>query len=184
MRQAISTRLNLEMAVTDEMKAIALDLRPEDVCLVPEKRQEITTEGGLEVYEQYDKVAPFISQLEQAGIRVSLFIDPDEKQIDASRRLGVSAIELHTGAFADAKDESERERQLERIIIAVSIGEAAGLRVNAGHGLNYKNVEPIARIEGIQELNIGHAIIAEAVFEGLGPAVRRMRELINNPGEK
>ncbi|MDB4826640.1 pyridoxine 5'-phosphate synthase, partial [Gammaproteobacteria bacterium] len=119
MRQAISTRMNLEMAVTDEMKAIALDLRPEDVCLVPEKRQEITTEGGLEVYEQYDKVAPFISQLEQAGIRVSLFIDPDEKQIDASRRLGVSAIELHTGAFADAKDESERERQLERIIIAV-----------------------------------------------------------------
>ena len=112
MRQAISTRMNLEMAVTDEMKAIALDLKPEDVCLVPEKREEITTEGGLEVYEQYEKVAPFISQLEQSGIRVSLFIDPDEKQIDASRRLGVSAIELHTGAFADAKDESERERQL------------------------------------------------------------------------
>ncbi|MCP4952077.1 pyridoxine 5'-phosphate synthase [Arenicellales bacterium nBUS_48] len=183
MRQAISTRMNLEIAVTDEMKAIALDLRPEDVCLVPEKRQEITTEGGLEVYEQYDKVAPFISQLEQSGIRVSLFIDPDEKQIEASRRLGVSAIELHTGAFADAKDEPERERQLQRITTAVSLGEAAGLRVNAGHGLNYNNVEPIARIEGIQELNIGHAIIAEAVFEGLGPAVRRMRELINNPGE-
>lgn len=183
MRQAISTRMNLEMAVTDEMKAIALDLKPDDVCLVPEKRQEITTEGGLGVYEQYEKVAPFISQLERSGIRVSLFIDPDEKQIDASRRLGVSAIELHTGAFADAKDESERERQLERIITAVSLGEAAGLRVNAGHGLNYKNVEPIARIKGIRELNIGHAIIAEAVFEGLGSAVRRMRELIDCPSE-
>ncbi len=183
MRQAISTRMNLEMAVTDEMKAIALDLKPEDVCLVPEKREEITTEGGREAYEQYEKVAPFISQLERTGIRVSLFIDPDEKQIDASRRLGVSAIELHTGAFADAKDESERERQLERIITAVSLGEAAGLRVNAGHGLNYKNVEPIARIKGIQELNIGHAIIAEAVFEGLGSAVRRMRELIDCPSE-
>jgi pyridoxine 5-phosphate synthase len=176
------TRMNLEMAVTEEMKQIALSVKPDDICLVPEKRQEITTEGGLNVADQAASLEPFIDTLQSAGIRVSLFIDPDESQIVASHAVGASVIELHTGAYAEARSASQIRAELSRIETAVKIAEDHGFRVNAGHGLNYENVEPIVAIRSIKELNIGHAIISEALFAGLAGAVRRMRELMNRAG--
>lgn len=182
MREAIATRMNLEMAVTEEMKQIALSVKPDDICLVPEKRQEITTEGGLNVADQAASLEPFIDTLQSAGIRVSLFIDPDESQIVASHAVGASVIELHTGAYAEARSASQIRAELSRLETAVKIAEDHGFSVNAGHGLNYENVEPIVAIRSIKELNIGHAIISEALFAGLAGAVRRMRELMNRAG--
>ena len=179
-RDVITTRMNLEMAVTDEMEAIARQVQPEDVCLVPEKREELTTEGGLDVAGQQRTLARFVQGLESDGIRVSLFIDPDPTQIKASANVGASAIELHTGVYAEADNEASAKRELTRLAAARDLGESLGLRVNAGHGLHYGNVEPIAAMPGIAELNIGHAIIARAVFSGLADAVREMRALMSS----
>ena len=177
-RPALRTRMNLECAITPDMLAIACDIRPQDVCLVPENRRELTTEGGLDVLGRYDEVAAAVARLHDAGIRVSLFIDPEADQIAAAARSGARVIELHTGAYADAADDATRAVQLERIRAAVAVGVGEGLRVNAGHGLHYDNVEPIAALPGIAELNIGHAIVAQAVFDGWEPAIRRMKALL------
>lgn len=177
-RPALRTRMNLECAITPEMLAIACDIRPHDVCLVPENRRELTTEGGLDVLGRYDEVASAVARLHDAGIRVSLFIDPEADQIDAAARAGARVIELHTGTYADAPDAASRATQMERLRAAIAVGVGEGLRVNAGHGLHYDNVEPIAALPGISELNIGHAIVAQAVFDGWEPAIRRMKALL------
>jgi pyridoxine 5-phosphate synthase len=177
MREALQTRMNLEMAVTDEMIGIAQRVLPQDCCLVPESRQEITTEGGLDVAGQLPRVAEACRALGSAGIRVSLFIDPDAAQIEAALRAGAPVVELHTGAYAGA-DGSARAREFERLRGAAKQAASLGITVNAGHGLNYHNVEPIAAIPEIVELNIGHAIVARAVFDGLPKAVRDMKDLM------
>lgn len=175
-RQAIRTRMNLEMALTAEMLDNALAVLPEDVCIVPERREEVTTEGGLNVLAQQQKTADFIRQLSQEGIRVSLFIDADETQIRAAKAVGAPVIELHTGAYADATTTAERSRELARIEEAAHFASELGLIVNAGHGLTIHNVGPIARILAIEELNIGHSIMAQALFLGLPEAIRQMKE--------
>jgi pyridoxine 5-phosphate synthase len=177
MREALQTRMNLEMAVTDEMIRNALNVRPQDACLVPESRQEITTEGGLDVVGQSARVSDAVASLAGAQIRVSLFIDPEQGQIEAARRCGAPVIELHTGAYADASG-AARAREFERLRTAAKFAASLGLTVNAGHGLNYHNVEPIAAIREIIELNIGHSIVARAIIDGLGKAVRDMKELM------
>ena len=177
MREALQTRMNLEMAVTEEMIRIAQKVLPQDCCLVPESRQEVTTEGGLDVEGQGARVADAVKALGGAGIRVSLFIDPDLAQIEAAQRAGAPVIELHTGAYADSTG-GARAREFERLLGAAKFAARLGLIVNAGHGLNYHNVEPIAAIQEIVELNIGHAIVARAVFDGLAKAVRDMKELM------
>lgn len=179
MRQTIQTRMNLEMAVTDEMINIACNTLPEEVCLVPEKREELTTEGGLDVAGNISKISDGTRRLQEAGILVSLFIDPDRTQLDASIDAGATVVELHTGHFADAKTDELCDRELESIWEAVDYGRSKGLKVNAGHGLHYHNVERIAAIPGLSDLNIGHAIIARAVFTGLAEAVREMKDLMN-----
>jgi pyridoxine 5-phosphate synthase len=176
--RVLKTRMNLEMAVTEEMLALAERLRPPHCCLVPEKRTEVTTEGGLDVVGAEADIRKACERLGRAGIEVSLFIDPEFAQIDASVRCGAPVIELHTGAYADAEDPHARARELARIERAVAHALAKGLTVNAGHGLNYVNVEPVAAIRGINELNIGHAIIARAVITGLPEAVREMKRLM------
>lgn len=173
----VSTRVNLEMAVTDEMLAIAEFNRPADVCLVPEKRQELTTEGGLDVIGSFDDITRACARLADANIRVSLFVDPDREQLQASREAGAPVVELHTGAYADADPEA-RDRELKRIVDAAAFGQAAGLQVNAGHGLHYGNVQPIVAIPELVELNIGHAIVARALFIGLEAAVGEMLALM------
>ncbi|PXX48230.1 MULTISPECIES: pyridoxine 5'-phosphate synthase [Aquitalea] len=178
MRQVIKTRMNLEMAMTPEMLANALAVAPEDVCLVPEKREEVTTEGGLDVLGHYADVCHYTETLQQAGIRVSIFIDPDRAQISKAYEAGARVIELHTGAYADAIHAAEREAELARIRGAAAFAAELGMVVNAGHGLNYHNVKPIAAIPQITELNIGHAIIGQAVFVGLDRAVRDMKALM------
>jgi pyridoxine 5-phosphate synthase len=178
LRALLQTRMNLEMAVTDEMIGIALRIKPQDVCLVPERREELTTEGGLDVIGHFEKVQDACRRLGEAGIRVSLFIDPDEAQLDASKATGAPVVELHTGCFADAESESASEIELGRIKNAVVHGVALGLRVNAGHGLHYHNVHRIAAIPGVEELNIGHAIVAHALFVGWDDAVREMKALM------
>lgn len=175
--EVMRTHMNLEMAVTDEMVAIAKRIQPTDVCLVPEKREELTTEGGLDVAGQLDKVRAACRELDAAGIRVSLFIDPERAQLDAAVAAGAPVVELHTGRYADSEGDEQAE-ELERISDAARYGSGLGLVINAGHGLHYQNVNPIARIEQIVELNIGHAIIARAVFDGLGPAVAEMKRLM------
>lgn len=177
-QQVLLTRLNLEMAVTDEMVKYAEKMQPEHVCLVPEKRQELTTEGGLDVIAQEAKVAEATKHLNEKGIEVSLFIDPDLKQIDASARCEAPVIEIHTGTYAEAKTIAEREKELDRIIKATEYAHKIGLIVNAGHGLNYQNVQAIAKIPQINELNIGHGIIARAIFMGLEAAVREMKRIM------
>ena len=177
MREALQTRMNLEMAVTDEMVRIALKVLPQDCCLVPESRQEVTTEGGLNVLAQSARVGDAVKTLAGAGIRVSLFIDPDPLQIEGAQRAGAQAIELHTGAYADSSG-AARAREFERLSTAAAFAARLGLIVNAGHGLNYHNVEPIAAIAEIVELNIGHAIVARSVIDGLAKAVRDMKELM------
>ncbi len=170
--------LNMEMAPTEEMKRIALDVKPERITLVPEKREEITTEGGLDVVSIKDYLEEYIKDIKKAGIKVALFIDPEEKQIDASLDVGADAIELHTGEYANSKTDTERKKQLDRIEKAAKYGKSIGLNVFAGHGLTYTNVQPVAKIREIEELNIGHSIIANSVFWGLEEAVRKMKKLI------
>jgi pyridoxine 5-phosphate synthase len=170
--------MNLEMAVTEEMLGIAARIRPQDVCLVPEKREELTTEGGLDVAGQKDKIRDACARLKDAGIRVSLFIDADPKQLEATRECGAPVIEIHTGHYADLEDPVAKTQELDRIRKAVSYGLGLGLTVNAGHGLTYHNVQPIAAISGIHELNIGHAIVAQALFTGWQAAVAEMKRLM------
>jgi pyridoxine 5-phosphate synthase len=169
--------MNLEMAVTEEMIRVARQVQPQDCCLVPESRQEITTEGGLDVAGQIARVADACKALGAAGIRVSLFIDPDAAQVEAAQRAGAPVIELHTGTYAGTEG-AARAREFERVRSAARLAASLGLTVNAGHGLNYHNVQPIAAIPEIVELNIGHAIVARAVFDGLPKAVRDMKELM------
>lgn len=178
LRETLHTRMNLEMAVTEEMIAIACDVRPHFCCLVPEKRQEVTTEGGLDVAGQLTKLRDACRRLEQAGILVSLFIDPDEVQIDAAIAAGAPYIEIHTGAYADAANEGIQTLELERIAKAADYATGKGLKVNAGHGLTYHNVKPVAALPQIHELNIGHAIIGQAVMSGLKDAVADMKRLM------
>jgi len=177
MRRVLQTRMNLEMAVTDEMIRIARQVLPQDCCLVPESRQEITTEGGLDVAGQIARVGDACKALGAAGIRVSLFIDPDAAQVEAAQRAGAPVIELHTGTYTDTEG-AARAREFERVRSAARLAASLGLTVNAGHGLNYHNVQPIAAIPEIVELNIGHAIVARAIFDGLPKAVRDMKELM------
>ncbi|EPL0741356.1 pyridoxine 5'-phosphate synthase [Proteus mirabilis] len=176
--QTVQTRLNLEMAVTEEMIEIACQTQPDFCCLVPEKRQEVTTEGGLDVVGNEEKVADAIKRLSLAGIKVSLFIDPDHEQINAADRVGAPFIEIHTGAYTDAEDEQAQEKEFVRIRDAVTYAASKGLKVNAGHGLHYHNVQRIAALPELYELNIGHAIIGRAVFSGLAPAVEEMKRLM------
>jgi len=176
-RQALQTRVNLEMAATEEMVNIACEVRPADCCLVPERRAEVTTEGGLDVVGQEATLKPMCARLAAAGIRVSLFIDPDHAQLDAAVRLGVPVVELHTGAYAEATGE-RCARELKRVQDAARYAARSGLIVHAGHGLNYHNVQPIAAIPEIVELNIGHAIIARAVIDGIRVAVSEMKRLM------
>lgn len=174
----LRTRMNLECAVTPEMLAIACRIQPQDVCLVPEKRTELTTEGGLDVVGNFSAVQQAVAQLHDAGVRVSLFIDPEAAQIDAAERAGATVIELHTGAYSDAADQAAIDFELARLRSAIAAGAAQGLRVNAGHGLHYDNVQAIVAMPGIAELNIGHAIVARAVFDGWEKAIRDMKALL------
>jgi pyridoxine 5-phosphate synthase len=178
LRGLLKTRMNLEMAVTDEMFAIAERLKPHDCCLVPERREELTTEGGLDVAGQPARIADACRRLAAAGVRVSLFIDADPKQVAAAAACGAPVIEIHTGHYAELDGKSGQARELDRIRAAVEQGRSLGLLVNAGHGLHYENVQPIAAIPGIRELNIGHAIIARAIFTGLHEAVAEMKRLM------
>jgi pyridoxine 5-phosphate synthase len=173
-QEAMRTHMNLEMAVTEEMLGIAANLQPSDVCLVPESREELTTEGGLDVLSQQDKVKDACTRLAEAEIRVSLFIDPDPAQLDAAVIVGAPVIELHTGSYADAEGRLQQS-ELKRVVDAAKYAADIGLVVNAGHGLHYGNVAAIARIEQVVELNIGHAIISRAVFDGLSTAVGEMK---------
>jgi pyridoxine 5-phosphate synthase len=177
-RQTVRTKLNLEMAATEEMQRIALDVRPDIVTLVPEKREELTTEGGLEVFARIESVKSYVGRLQSAGIPVSLFIDPDEQQIAAAKKTGAAWVEVHTGAYANATREEERNAELGKIVEAAKLAASLGLRVGAGHGLNYVNVKAIARIGEVEELNIGHSIISRASLVGMDRAVRDMIAVI------
>lgn len=183
LKELLLTRMNLEMAVTDEMLAIAERIRPADCCLVPERREELTTEGGLDVIGQLPRMREACARLAAAGVQVSLFIDPDLAQLDAARAAGAPVVEIHTGQYADAHDKEARHAELARIRSAVEHGKALGLQVNAGHGLNYQNVQPVAAMPGVSELNIGHAIIARAVFSGIAEAVAEMKRLMQEARE-
>ncbi|AZZ97710.1 pyridoxine 5'-phosphate synthase [Pseudoalteromonas sp. R3] len=178
MAKTIQTRMNLEIAVTDEMLDIACEVKPAYVCLVPEKREELTTEGGLDVVANKAKVTQAVTRLANAGIKVSLFIDADPLQIEAAKDTGAPYIEIHTGAYADAESDAEMQAELERIRTGVKYAHGLGIVVNAGHGLHYHNVKPIAEMPEIYELNIGHAIIARAAIDGLEKAVRDMKRLM------
>ena len=178
LRARLTTRMNLESAVTDEMIAIALKIKPEDMCLVPERREELTTEGGLDVIKHFDQIKRACQRLADAGIRVSLFINADPLQIEAAARAGAPAIEIHTGNYADAATMDAQEERFHAVQKAVQIGIACGLKVNAGHGLHYENVQAIAAIRDISELNIGHAIVARAIFVGFKQAVAEMKQLM------
>jgi pyridoxine 5-phosphate synthase len=176
--KTLKTRMNFEMAVTDEMLDIACDIKPAYVCLVPEKREELTTEGGLDVAGQQDKIAAAVARLTQEGIKVSLFIDADTTQIDAAVAVGAPVIEIHTGCYADALTDADTAIELSRISEMATYAHGKGLVVNAGHGLHYHNVKPIAAIPELYELNIGHSIIARAAIDGLATAVRDMKQLM------
>ncbi len=182
LRGMLQTRMNLECAVTDEMIDNALRIRPHDICLVPERREELTTEGGLDVVRHFDAVQQATERCLEAGIRVSLFIDADRDQLDAAKAVGAPVVEIHTGKYADADSVPAQQHELDRIRQAVALGHGLGLQVNAGHGLNYHNVRPIVAIPHVAELNIGHAIVAEALFIGLEQAVRNMKMLLSGPG--
>ena len=178
LKEVLQTRMNLEMAVTEEMLTIAGRLQPQDCCLVPERREELTTEGGLDVAGQLSRVTDACARLASVGVRVSLFIDADPRQVAAAAATGAPCIEIHTGHYADAATTEQRQAELDRILEAVGLAEDAGLRVHAGHGLHYHNVQVISSIPQIRELNIGHAIIARALFTGLGGAVADMKRLM------
>lgn len=179
LKDVLQTRMNFEMGVTEEMMAFAEKIRPAHICLVPETRQELTTEGGLDVAGQETRIKAAVNRLARTGAEVSLFIDADERQIEAARRVGAPAIELHTGRYSDACTPTEMADQLQRIVDGVALGVGQGLIVNAGHGLHYHNVSAIASINGINELNIGHALVAHALFVGFKTAVSEMKALIN-----
>lgn len=174
----VQTHLNLEMAITGEMLSIAERVRPSDCCLVPERRAELTTEGGLDVVARQPEVAAACARLAEAGMRVSLFIDPEPAQLDAAKSAGAPVVELHTGAYAEARSVAQRARELQRVRDAAEHAQQLGLLVHAGHGLNYHNVQPVAAINHLRELNIGHAIIARALFVGMVEAVREMKRLL------
>jgi pyridoxine 5-phosphate synthase len=178
LRQLITSRLNLEMAVADEIVAIACDVKPDEATLVPEKRQELTTEGGLDVVANEAAVAAAVRHLRKAGIEVSLFLDPDVRQIETAKVLGVHAVEIHTGRYADARGASARARELEALRAAAEFAREQGLHLHMGHGLNYSNVQAVARLPGVEELNIGHSIVARAILVGLERAVREMKDAI------
>lgn len=178
LRDTLQTRMNLEMAVTEEMIAFAEGIRPADCCLVPERREELTTEGGLDVAGQSERIGRACKRLAAAGVRVSLFIDADPVQVEAAARCGAPVIELHTGCYAGAADEAERQREYARLVEAVRVGTEQGLQINAGHGLHYHNVQEVAGLPAIRELNIGHAIVARAIFVGLEKAVAEMKRLM------
>lgn len=178
LRAKLATRMNLEVAITEEMLAFACQLRPQDVCLVPERRAEVTTEGGLDVVGNFAQVKAAVAQLQSEGIRVSLFIDPEHEQIQASAAVGAPVVELHTGCYADSVGDAQAQ-QLQRIQNAARFGVQTGLKINAGHGLHYTNVQAIAAIADITELNIGHAIVAHAVFVGWQNAVREMKAIMH-----
>jgi pyridoxine 5-phosphate synthase len=179
LREIVQTKLNLEMAATEEMQRIALEVKPNLSTLVPEKREELTTEGGLDIASRIDFIKSYISRLQQGGIIVSLFVDPDEKQIAAARKTGADWVEIHTGAYTNAKSEKDREREFQKVTEAAKLAASLGLRVGAGHGLNYVNVHQIARIREVGELNIGHSIISRAALVGLNQAVKDMMRLTN-----
>jgi len=178
LKERMLTKMNLEMAVTDEMVAIACEVQPEDCCLVPEKREELTTEGGLDVLRYQDVITEACKKLKDAGIRVSLFIDADLRQIDAAKQTGAPVIEIHTGHYADAESSSSQLQLLNDITVACEHADNIGLQVNAGHGLNRQNLTDIAGLQSIMELNIGHAIIADSLFMGLDKTVREYKELM------
>jgi pyridoxine 5-phosphate synthase len=178
LRESIMTKLNLEMGNTPEIVDIALRVLPEEVCLVPENRREVTTEGGLDAVGFETLLAPTVRRLQNAGIRVSLFIEPSQEQIDAAKRLGAEIVELHTGAFANAEGDAQAA-ELKRIHAAAEHAHAAGIQVNAGHGINYTNIRALRAVPHLAELNIGHSIVSRAVFDGLGPAVAAMLALMN-----
>ncbi|MCB1734432.1 MAG: pyridoxine 5'-phosphate synthase [Gammaproteobacteria bacterium] len=178
LKDILLSRMNLEMAVTDEMLDIAAQVKPADCCLVPERREELTTEGGLDVAGQKGRMTDACARLAEAGVRVSMFIDADPAQVEASAEVGAPVIEIHTGHFADLTDKAARETEFARIAAAVDLGTRLGLQVNAGHGLNYQNVGRIAALTDVRELNIGHAIVARALFTGLQDAVREMKRLM------
>lgn len=178
LKESMLTRMNLEMAITDAMLAFAEQVKPEDCCLVPEKREELTTEGGLDILSQEARVRDACQRLGEAGVKVSLFIDADMQQIEAAKRCGAPAIEIHTGHYADAVSRMDRQHEFQKIVRAVELGHDLGLQVNAGHGLTYQNVKSVAALTHIRELNIGHAIIAEALFCGIQAAVDKMRRLM------
>jgi pyridoxine 5-phosphate synthase len=178
LRQTVQTKLNLEMAATDEMQRIALEVKPEITTLVPEKREELTTEGGLEVASRIAFFTEYIGRIKQGNISVSLFVDPDDRQIAASKKAGADWVEVHTGTYANARTDRDRAREFDKIVEAAKLAASLGLRVGAGHGLNYVNVKPIARIAEVEELNIGHSIISRASLVGLERAVREMIALL------
>ena len=180
LRETVRSRLNLEMAATEEMQAIALRIKPDMVTLVPERREEVTTEGGLDVASQLASLTTMVQALQSAGIPVSLFVDPDPDQLKASQASGARWVELHTGTYAECAWE-QQPAELARLTEATAQARALGLRVNAGHGLTYQNVEPVAAIEGMEELNIGHTIVARSLAVGLQQAVSEMRRLVENP---
>ena len=178
LRQTVAAKLNLEMACNDDVLAVACQIKPEQATIVPERREEITTEGGLDVLSQLDRVGHVVRQLHDAGISVSLFLAPDLRQIEAGAQLGVEAIELHTGQYADARPGEPREKELAILRKAGAMIRQLGLTLHAGHGLTYHNVQPVAAIEGMHELNIGHSIICRAIMVGLEAAVREMKRLV------
>ncbi len=182
LRQTVRTHLNLEMAATEEMVAIALEVKPDYVTLVPERREEVTTEGGLDILSQVSRLQGVVAALQGAAIPVSLFIDASPAQIEAAAQTQAQWIELHTGPYAEAQGEGDRQRQLDLLSQAAALAQGLGLRVNAGHGLTYWNTEPVARIPGMEELNIGHSIISRAVLVGLERAVREMKQIIRGDG--
>lgn len=179
LRQTVRVKLNLEMAAAEEITAIALDVKPDQCTLVPERREEVTTEGGLDVLAHRERVRRCIEQLRGAGIEVSLFVDPDAAQIEAAQELGAQAVELHTGRYADAATEAERKEELCALIAAANVAHREGLLLHMGHGLTYRNVVPVARIAGVCELNIGHSIVSRAVLVGMERAVREMKALVS-----
>jgi pyridoxine 5-phosphate synthase len=184
LRRLIQTRMNLEMAVADDIVDFACRIRPQECCLVPERRQELTTEGGLDVVGGFKKISEACARLAGSGIRVSLFVDAEPDQIEAAAKTGAPMVEIHTGRYADAESDAQRRQELVRIEQAVLQGLELKLQVNAGHGLNYHNVQAVAAVPGISELNIGHAIIARALFTGLPEAVREMKRLMNEAAVK
>jgi pyridoxine 5''-phosphate synthase len=180
--EVLQTHMNLEMAATDEMLRIACEVRPSYCCLVPERREELTTEGGLDAASQIDPLRDYCAQLAEAGIKVSLFIDADERQLEAAAEIGVPVIEIHTGHYAEERHPERKQAELARIAHAALYGQRMGLQVNAGHGLDYHNVQAVAAIPELVEFNIGHAIVARAIFHGLAEAVREMKRLIGGAG--